>query len=135
MRYDPFNIGVAYDYVNNAWVKCLSEYHGVLQGHTEKELMLASKEIRQQSHLHTKNRVVTARRLAEFFADLSDHEAVRQQRLRDVEAKPILDRLEGRESSVGESQHAVASSEEHAFLYPVKDKVDVKKLKIFEELL
>jgi putative transposase len=135
VRYDPFNIGVAYAYVNTTWVKCLSQYHGVLQGHTEKEMMLASKEIRQQSHLHTKNRVVTARRLAEFLADLSDHEVVRQQRLRDVEAKPILDRLEGPESSVdiGKNQYAVATSEEHAFLYPVKDKVDVKKLELFEE--
>jgi putative transposase len=134
VRYDPFNIGVAYAYVGNTWVKCLSQYHGVLQGHTEKELMLASKEIRQQSHLHNKNRVVTAKRLAEFLADLSDHEAVRQQRLRDLEGKPILDQLEGPEHSFAESQYAEYSQEELAFLSPVKIKVDVKKLQIFEEL-
>jgi putative transposase len=134
VRYDPFNIGVAYAYVANTWVKCLSQYHGVLQGHTEKELMLASKEIRQQSHLHNKNRVVTARRLADFLADLSSHEAVRQQRLRDLEGKPILDLLEGTESNFAESQHTLAPHEENASLYPVKGKVDVKQLQIFEEL-
>jgi putative transposase len=134
VRYDPFNIGVAYAYVKNTWVKCLSQYHGILQGHTEKELMLASKEIRQQSHLHNKNRVVTAKRLADFLADLSAHETVRQQRLRDLEGKPILERLETTESDFTGVQHTALPLEENPPLYPVRAKVDVKKLQIFEEL-
>lgn len=134
VRYDPFNIGVAYAYVKNTWVKCLSQYHGILQGHTEKELMLASKEIRQQSHLHNKNRVVTAKRLADFLADLTAHETVRQQRLRDLEGKPILERLEMTESDFTSVQPTTLPLEENPPLYPVRAKVDVKKLQIFEEL-
>jgi putative transposase len=133
VRYDPFNIGVAYAYVGNTWVRCLSQYHGVLQGHTEKELMLASKEIRQQSHLHTTNRAVTARRLADFLADLSGHEAVRQQRLRDLEGKPILESLEMTSNNFGSPPGNLAETEAAISLYPVQAKVDVARLQIFEE--
>lgn len=134
VRYDPFNIGVAYAYVRNTWVKCLSQYYGVLQGHTEKELMQASKEIRHQSHLHNKNRAVTAKRLADFLADLSDHETVRQQRLRDVEGKPIRERLEATEGDFTGVKPSLLSLEENPSLSPVRAKVDVKTLQIFEEL-
>ena len=134
VRYDPFNIGVAYAYVRNVWVKCLSQYYGILQGHTEKELMLASKEVRHQSHLHNKNRAVTAKRLANFLADLSDHEMVRQQRLRDVEGKPILERLEATERNFTGVEPPILPLEENPSLYPVRATVDVKKLQIFEEL-
>jgi hypothetical protein len=90
--------------------------------------MLASKEIRQQSHLHTKNRVVTARRLADFLADLSSHEAVRQQRLRDLEGKPILESLglTGNDSPTAPGDSA--SAEATLALYPVQTKVDVARL-------
>jgi len=133
VRYDPFNIGVAYAYVGNTWVRCLSQYHGILQGHTEKELMLASKEIRQQSHLHTKNRVVTARRLADFLADLSAHEAVRQQRLQDLEGKAILESIEGTANNPASLPPGSAETWEDISLYPVQAKVDVARLPIFEE--
>lgn len=37
VRFDPFNIGVAYAYVNKRWVKCISEYYAVFKNMTEKE--------------------------------------------------------------------------------------------------
>jgi hypothetical protein len=95
--------------------------------------MLASKEIRQQSHLHTTNRAVTARRLADFLADLSGHEAVRQQRLRDLEGKPILESLEMTSNNFGSPPGNLAETEAAISLYPVQAKVDVARLQIFEE--
>jgi putative transposase len=95
VRYDPFDIGTAYAYVRRQWVRCVSQYHATLQGHTEKEMMLASKEIRRQNQLHTANTAVTARRLANFLAQASAHEAVRQQRLRDLEARAVLEAIAG----------------------------------------
>jgi putative transposase len=133
VRYDPFNIGVAYAYVKTTWVKCLSQYYGILQGHTEKELMLASKEIRQQRHLHNKNRVVTAKRLADLVADLSAYETVRQQRLRDLEGKPIRELLETTKSDFTGVQQASLPLEENPPLSPVRAKVDVNTLQIVEE--
>ncbi len=97
VRYDPFDIGTAYAFVKQKWVRCVSQYHTTLQGHTEKEVMLASKEILRQTHLHTKNRAVTARRLADFLAGASEHETVRQQRMRDLEVRAILEAIAGPE--------------------------------------
>ena len=49
VRYDPFNIGIAYALVKKQWVKCTSSFFQVLNGRTEKEIQLASEEIRKQS--------------------------------------------------------------------------------------
>src|SRR5207247_2114471 len=86
---------IAYAFVKKKWIRCVSQYHTFLQGHSEKELMLASKEIRRRNQLHTKNRTVTARRLADFLDSASEHEAIRQQRIRDLEAKTILEAIAG----------------------------------------
>ncbi len=48
VRYDPFDVGVAYAYVQGRWVKCISQYYSIFEGRSEKELLLASQEIRQQ---------------------------------------------------------------------------------------
>jgi putative transposase len=95
VRYDPFDIGTAYAYVQRRWVRCVSQYHTQLSGHTEKELLLASKEIRRQNQLHPTNAAVTARRLADFLTHVEAHQAVRQQRLRDLEARAVLETIAG----------------------------------------
>jgi len=43
VRYDPFDIGTAYAFVRNRWTECHSEHYTVLQGRSEREIMLASK--------------------------------------------------------------------------------------------
>jgi putative transposase len=132
VRYDPFNIGIAYAYVKNTWVRCVSQYHTFLQGHSEKELMLASKEIRQQNHLHTKNRTVTARRLADFLNHASEHEAIRQQRIRDLEAKAILEAIA---DSGGQAGVETVSAPEPTASVPLAraKTVDFASLTAFEE--
>jgi len=37
VRYDPFDIGTAYAFVDRQWVECHSEYYPVLHGHSERE--------------------------------------------------------------------------------------------------
>ena len=32
LKYDPFNVGILYAYVNKKWVKCISEYYYLLEG-------------------------------------------------------------------------------------------------------
>lgn len=48
VRYDPFDISTAYAQVQGRWVTCRSPYL-VLEGHTEKELLVATAELRQQA--------------------------------------------------------------------------------------
>ncbi len=132
VRYDPFDIGIAYAFVKNKWIRCVSQYHTFLQGHSEKELMLASKEIRRQNQLHTKNRTVTARRLADFLNSASEHEAIRQQRIRDLEAKTILEAIAG--PGIHMRDPAMASLETASASVPTPVKtLDFASLTAFEE--
>jgi putative transposase len=108
----------------------VSQYHTFLQGHSEKELMLASKEIRRQNQLHTKNRTVTARRLADFLNHASEHEVIRQQRIRDLEAKAILEAIAG---AAGLAGVETVSDPEPAALVTLAKPVDFASLTAFEE--
>ena len=69
LRFDPFDISHIYVYVHNHWVECItSSYYGQLHGHSEREIMLASAELREQnreSHVRTP---IDAKRLADFLA-------------------------------------------------------------------
>jgi hypothetical protein len=47
IRYDPFDAGTAYAFVNKEWTECHSEYFSIFQGRSEKELMLATEELRK----------------------------------------------------------------------------------------
>ncbi|TMC19474.1 MAG: integrase, partial [Chloroflexi bacterium] len=95
VRYDPFNIGLAYAYVQGRWVKCLSEYHLQLRGHTERELQFASTEIRKRYQNHRGEVAITARRLADLLAKASDYEMVLLQRLQDLEAHDVFAHMHG----------------------------------------
>jgi hypothetical protein len=94
VRCDPFDIGTAYAFVKNVWAECHSEHYMVLNGRSEKEVMLASKEIRRRGQLHSQQRfTVTARKLADFLESAEAEEKCLVQRLRDQESKSI--RLDG----------------------------------------
>jgi putative transposase len=134
VRYDPFDIGTAYAFVHHHWVRCVSQYHAQLAGHTEKELLLASKEIRRQQHLHTANAAVTAKRLADLLARAAAHETLQQQRMRDLETRAVLDAIAG-------TQKVSTSLTEIPSLLPDKPgempqppaPVDLATVPIFEE--
>ena len=90
IRYDPFDIGTAYAFVNSRWTECHSEHYAVLHGRSQKEIMFASKEVRRRSQLHSRGRfTLTARKLAEFLASAENEEERLVQQLRDSEGKSI----------------------------------------------
>lgn len=93
VRYDPFDVGVAYAYVQGRWVKCISQYYSIFSGRSEKELLLASREIKQQASLTHTATTVSAKRLADFLANVAEHEALLVQRVRDLEAQNVLHHL------------------------------------------
>jgi putative transposase len=90
VRYDPFDIGIAYAFVKNRWMECCSQHHLVLKDRSEKEMMLASKEVRRRRQLHSQERfTLTARKLADFLGSAEAEEECLVQRLRDRESKSI----------------------------------------------
>jgi hypothetical protein len=90
VRYDPFDVGIAYALVKNRWVSCISECYADLQGRTEREVMLASQELRQQQRQHGQQFTVTAKKLAEFLTSVEAEEVLLQQRLRDAAGQAVL---------------------------------------------
>ncbi len=91
VRYDPFDIGVVHAYVQGHWIVCRSPYHSILEGHTEKELQMATAEMRKQAKRDQVQAEVSAARLAAFIASAHAHEDLAQQRLRDLEGKQVLE--------------------------------------------
>jgi putative transposase len=97
VRYDPFDLG-AYAYVQGRWVKCISQYYSIFSGRSERELLLASLEIKQQAKLTQTPTTISAKRLADFLNDVTAHEALMLQRLRDLEGQNVLNTLGQRSS-------------------------------------
>lgn len=90
VRYDPFDLGTAYAYIQGRWVQARSEHYLRLRGHSERELLLASAELRKQYQNHRRDAGITAKRLADFFADLSSHDMVLRQHWQDAEARDVF---------------------------------------------
>ena len=90
IRYDPFDAGVAYAFIKGHWVHCLSEHYAIFAGRSEREIQLATAELRKRNQLHGQQFTLTARKLADFLSSLEAEELLLEQRLRDTEAREIL---------------------------------------------
>jgi transposase InsO family protein len=90
VRYDPYDAGVAYAFVRSRWVQCVSEHYSALRGKSERELMLATAELRRRTHQHAGQFTVTAKKLADFLASTEGEHVLRVQRTKDREAKGIV---------------------------------------------
>jgi putative transposase len=93
VRYDPFDLGTAYVYVQGRWVQSRSEHYLRLHGHSERELQIASAELRKQYQNHSRDSAITAKRLADFLADLSGHETLLRQHWQDAESRDVFDQM------------------------------------------
>jgi putative transposase len=141
VRYDPFDLGVAYAYVQGRWVKCISQYYSIFSGRSERELLLASLEIKQQAKLTQTPTTISAKRLADFLNDVTAHEALLLQRLRDLEGQNVLNSL-GQNSSSAPQIQIQAQTEQLAVssfpdLAPIQPNpvlvLDLSQIPLFEE--
>jgi transposase InsO family protein len=89
VRYDPYDIGVAYAYVGNCWVACHSEHYATFRGRSEREILLATAELRKRMQNHSRHLPLTARRLADFIASVESEESLLLQQRRDAELKRV----------------------------------------------
>jgi len=103
VRFDPFDAGTAYAFVKGRWVRCVSEHYAQLAGHSERELWLATAELRRRRQRHAQQLGVTARRLADFLTSVEAEEILLEQQLRDEEAKVVLTQIAGQ--TISEATH------------------------------
>jgi len=106
VRYDPMDVGVAYAYVGRHWVQCISEHHARLRGQSDREVHLASEELRRQLTVHGQRFSFSSRRLADFLASVDIPEALSALRLRDAELRQAL------QVTDGPTQHTQAQVQE-----------------------
>lgn len=98
VRYDPFDISVAYAYLDNQWVMLHSDYKHSLEGKTEKERKLASAELRRRNKLNGINKDITLEELIEFMESNEGKEATELQRKKDQSSKAVLQAIDGGKS-------------------------------------
>lgn len=106
VRYDPFDAGTAYAFVNNQWAECHSEYYTKFQGHSERELQLVTEELHKRRKNHSSQAGITAKKLAEFLESVENDEKTLAQRLSDLETRSIYS-----SSPTGRLAPAASSSE------------------------
>ncbi len=73
-RYDPFDLGVAYVFLNNTWLKCQAVLYENFRQRSEKELQSATEEYRRVIHTNQRSKSMNLRRLAQFVSRLEQQE-------------------------------------------------------------
>ncbi|MGS2748189.1 TnsA endonuclease N-terminal domain-containing protein [Bacillus zanthoxyli] len=89
IRYDPYDIGIAYAYVNNKWVRCISEYYSIFRNRTERELKHITAELKKKFRDHNKSFNISAKMIADFIDKNEKSERVFEQAIKDREMKLI----------------------------------------------
>jgi len=87
VRYDPFNLGYGYAYIDGQWRLCQSEYFGQFEGRSEREIMIISSEITGKNKRAGVRRAVTAQQLARFLVGVGQTEAQLLQQKKDAEQR------------------------------------------------
>jgi len=99
VRYEPFDRGTAYAYVGKQWVECISKHHGKFQGHSEREVMIATTILNRKRQLHAKGITASVEEIAWLLKNAEAEEELLLQRRRDLAAKDVLDLIEGKSVS------------------------------------
>lgn len=102
VRYDPFDMGHVYVMIDGKPVECISEYYTVFQGRSEREIQMASEEVRRRNHQHAQHFTITACKLAQFITSLEAQEVLLHQQRHDEEAKAVMALMEGRSNAASE---------------------------------
>jgi hypothetical protein len=97
VRYDPFDMGIAYVYVQGQWIQCISEFRAVFAGRSEREIDLATKALRKRYQDSMQRYTMSSSLLAGFLTSMEAEDLLLQQRLHDMEAKGILANINGQE--------------------------------------
>jgi transposase InsO family protein len=110
IRFDPFDAGLAYAFVGGHWMRCISEYHAAFAGRSEREIQLATAELRRRRQRHGQQLCITAHTLAAFLVSLEAEEVLLEQRLRDAEAKDVRPLSAGGEPAGGTPRSAASGA-------------------------
>lgn len=90
VRYDPFDISVAYAFLDNQWVKLDSDYKEIFRGITEKERKMLSSELKRRNTLNGDYKDSNLDDLVNFMQSSEGKELTEIQRKKDRANKAVL---------------------------------------------
>jgi len=100
VRYEPFNMGITYAFVDGQWLTCTADAFLQIQGRSEREWELILSEWREQQRAHHRTRMsLDSTRLAAFLEEVLEEEPLLEQQQRDLEGVSIRDAIVGRAMS------------------------------------
>lgn len=113
VRYEPWDISIAYAYVDGFWLRCISQHPKVFQHMSEKMLMLLTARLKQQAKQHGRDvEEITAAKLAAFYETLRHDEQILTQEARDCESRNALRVVDNGESTASIRGNAMAAPPE-----------------------
>lgn len=102
VRYEPFNMGLAYAFVDGQWLTCTADAFLQVQGRTEREWELILSEWREQQRAHHRKRVsIDSAKLAAFLEEVLTEEALLSQQQRDLEGISIREAIVDQAKTIG----------------------------------
>ena len=111
VRYDPFDASTAYVYVDKKWEPCISDYRHDFKGRSEREIQLATAELRKRNQRHRQQFNVTQKQLALFLRSVEAEEILLMQKLRDSEAKCVIATINGVPLQKEDGNHSASSTQ------------------------
>ena len=90
VRYEPYDMGVAYAYIGGQWLECIADAYGSVHGRSEREWNLILDGWREQQRQHAQKRIsLNGPLLAQFLQKLEHDEALLLQQQRDFEEQSL----------------------------------------------
>lgn len=130
VRYDPFDVSIAYALIKGRWTQCMSDQYKHYERHSERELMIASEELRKRKHRASRDEQQTAAELGEFLVSQEGKEATLHQRLCDAAVQNSLALLtsghiviEIQQSSPSTLENTTSLSDYPKYFYPDEEEV------------
>ncbi len=98
----PFDMGLAYAFVDGQWLQCTADAFLQVQGRSEREWELILDEWREQQRAHHRKRVsIDSSLLAAFLEEVLTEEALLSQQQRDLEGVSIREAIVGQSKATG----------------------------------
>jgi len=97
VRYEPFDMSVAYAFLEGQWLRCTADAFFQVQGRSEREWQLILEEWRAQQRAHGKKRIsINGPLLAGFLEEIATEEQLLLQQQQDLEGRPIREAIVGK---------------------------------------
>jgi putative transposase len=123
VRFEPYDMGVAYVYIDGQWIECIADTYAQVHGRSEKEWNLILDEWREHQRQHAQKRVtLNGPLLAQFLQQIEQEETFSLQHEREYEELAL------RQISLGPHPQLPRSDE-----LPPEITIDFTKLRHLEE--